>query len=218
MVLLTETYVRADKTMRREEAGESSTARFRFGRPGGERHERRDQQNPEKQSFHAQVLAMPRDVGTECSQQLIRIDIHHSGHIFGKGQLIQSLAHQPAQTHDRFATHQNVEPELSLQFFQWRRRRITQNEFWPERFFQSPRKRFRGKFRARLMSRTHCYQNRVLERREIAMLAKLEFLLEIAGEIVMPRELNGGTKRCVSLHKDFSRRLAAARAASDLCE
>src|SRR6266446_8344624 len=128
----------------------------------------------------------------ECnfSEQLIRIDIDGHGHVFGKRQLIQRLAHEPAQTHDRFATHQNVEPELSLQFFQWRRRRIPQNEFRPERFFQSPRQRFRGKFRARLMSGTHCYQNRVLEGREIATLAKLEFLLEIAGEIVMPRELN----------------------------
>jgi hypothetical protein len=51
------------KIMRHEEAGESSTARFRLRRPGGERHERRDQQNPGKQFFHAQVLAMPRDVG-----------------------------------------------------------------------------------------------------------------------------------------------------------
>src|ERR1700682_439528 len=128
----------------------------------------------------------------ECSfsEQLMRIDIDGHGDVFGKRQLIQSLAHQPAQTHDRFAAHQNVEPELSLQLFQWCWRRITQNEFRPERFSQSPRQRFRGKFRARLMSRTHCYQNRVLERREIATLAKLEFLLEIAGEIVMPRELN----------------------------
>src|SRR5207244_12648183 len=109
-------------------------------------------------------------------------------------------------------------PELSLQFFQRRRRRITQNEFRSERFFQSPRQRFCGEFRACLMSRAHCYQNRVLERREIATLAKLEFLLEIAGEIVVPRELTGGTKRCVSLHKDFSRCLAAASPASDLCE
>src|SRR5467141_601446 len=67
----------------------------------------------------------------ECnfSEQLIRIDIYRDRHVFGKRQLIQRLAHEPAQTHDRFATHQNVEPELSLQLFQWRRRGVTQNKF-----------------------------------------------------------------------------------------
>src|ERR1700682_2032612 len=101
----------------------------------------------------------------ECSfsEQLMRIDIDGHGDVFGKRQLIQSLAHEPAQTHDRFATHQNVKPELSLKLFPWRRRRITQNEFRPERFVQSPRQRFCGKFRACLMGGAHCYQDRVLE-------------------------------------------------------
>ena len=40
------------------------------------------------------------------------------------------------------------------------------------------------------MSRTRGDQDRVFEWREIAAFTELESLLEIAGEIVMPRELN----------------------------
>ena len=68
------------------------------------------------------------------------------------------------------------------------------------------------------MRGTHGDQNRVLERRKIAALAKFEFLLEIAGEIVVPRELNRRTERRVSLHKNFARRFAASRATGHLRE
>jgi len=58
----------------------------------------------------------------------------------------------------------------------------------------------------------------VFERREIATLAKLEFLLEVAGEIVVPRELNGWTERCVGLNKNVARCFAATRPSGDLRE
>src|SRR5204862_4085930 len=58
--------------------------------------------------------------------------------------------------------------------------------------------------------------DRMCERREIAALAEFKFLLEIAGEIVVPCKLNRRTKRCVSLHKDFARRFAASGASGDL--
>src|SRR5580704_6064712 len=66
------------------------------------------------------------------------------------------------------------------------------------------------------MRRTDGNQNRVLERRETAALTKLEFLLKVAGEIVMPRKLDGRTERRVGLHKHLSRRLASSRATSHL--
>src|SRR5436190_9164006 len=61
-------------------------------------------------------------------------------------------------------------------------------------------------------------QDRVFERGEIAPLTKLEFLLEIAGEIVMPGKLNRGTKWRVSLHENFAGRFAAPGASGDLSE
>ena len=68
------------------------------------------------------------------------------------------------------------------------------------------------------MCRTHRDQDRVLERREIATLAKLELLLEVTGEIVMPRKLDRRTERRVSLHKNFARRFAATGPPRHLCE
>src|ERR1043166_7286556 len=61
-------------------------------------------------------------------------------------------------------------------------------------------------------------QNRVLERWEIAALTELEFLLKVAGEVVVPRKLNGRTKCRVSLHEDLARRFAAPSASGDLRE
>ena len=68
------------------------------------------------------------------------------------------------------------------------------------------------------MRRTHGDQNGVFEWREIATLAELEFLLEIAGEIMVARELNRRDERRERLHKHFARRLAAAGASGDLRE
>src|SRR5204862_1551050 len=68
------------------------------------------------------------------------------------------------------------------------------------------------------MRGTDCNQDRVFKRREIAALANLQFLLEITGEIVVSRELNGWRKWGVSLHEDFTRRFAAASASGDLRE
>ncbi len=58
----------------------------------------------------------------------------------------------------------------------------------------------------------------MFEWREIAAFTELELLLEIAGEIVMSRELNRGAERRVSLYENLTRCLAAASASSDLCE
>ena len=66
------------------------------------------------------------------------------------------------------------------------------------------------------MGRAHRDQDRVLEWRKIAALAKVEFLLEIASEIVMPRKLNRWRKRGVSLHKHFARSFAASGASRHL--
>ena len=63
------------------------------------------------------------------------------------------------------------------------------------------------------MGRTHRNQYRMPERGKIAALPEFQFLLEIAREIVMPRELDGGAEGRVGLHKNFARRFATARAA-----
>src|SRR5438477_12890231 len=68
------------------------------------------------------------------------------------------------------------------------------------------------------MSRTHGDQDCVFEWREIAAFTKLQFLLEIAGEIVVARTLNRGAERRVSLHENLTRCLAAAGASGHLCE
>src|SRR5205085_11692122 len=68
------------------------------------------------------------------------------------------------------------------------------------------------------MRRAHRDQNRVLEWREIAAVTEFEFLLEIAGEIVMPRKLNRCALWCVRLHKNFAGRLASPGASSYLRE
>src|SRR5438093_13476144 len=68
------------------------------------------------------------------------------------------------------------------------------------------------------MSRTHGDQDSVFEWREIAAFTKLQFLLEIAGEIVVARKLDRGAERRVSLHKNLTRCLAATSASGHLCE
>src|ERR1700746_371291 len=66
------------------------------------------------------------------------------------------------------------------------------------------------------MRRTHRDQDRVFEWREIAAFAELKFLLEVACEIMVARELNRGRKRSVGLHENFAGCLAAAGAAGYL--
>src|SRR6266850_5447847 len=68
------------------------------------------------------------------------------------------------------------------------------------------------------MSRTHRNQYRMPERGKVAALPKFQFLLEIAREIVMPRELDGGAEGRVGLHENFARRFAPARATRNLRE
>ena len=66
------------------------------------------------------------------------------------------------------------------------------------------------------MRRAHRDQDRVLERRKIAALTELEFLLVIAGEIVVPRKLDRRAKWRVSLHKHLAVRFSASRASGYL--
>src|SRR4029453_2783426 len=66
------------------------------------------------------------------------------------------------------------------------------------------------------MRGTHRDEDRVFERRKVATLAKFEFLLEIACEIVMARKLDRWRKRRVSLHKHFARGFAPPGAPGDL--
>ena len=63
---------------------------------------------------------------TSVLEQLIRIDVHSDGDIFGERKLIEHFADETAQAHDRFAANQDVETELALQFFQRSRRRRAQ--------------------------------------------------------------------------------------------
>ena len=58
----------------------------------------------------------------------------------------------------------------------------------------------------------------MLEWWKIAALTKFEFLLKIAGEIVVARKLDRGTKRRVSLYKNFTGRFSSSGASGDLCE
>ena len=59
-------------------------------------------------------------------------------------------------------------------------------------------------------------QNRMPERGKVAALPEFQFLLEIAREIVMPRELNRGAEGGIGLHENFARRFAPAGAARNL--
>ena len=68
------------------------------------------------------------------------------------------------------------------------------------------------------MAGTNGDQNGVLKWWKIAALTKLELLLEITGEVMMPRELNRGRKRSVGLHKNFPWGLTSPGASSHLCE
>src|SRR6516165_10044885 len=55
-------------------------------------------------------------------------------------------------------------------------------------------------------------QNRVFEWWKITALAKLQFLFDITGEVVVPRKLDRRRKRRVTLDENFSRRFAASGA------
>ena len=58
----------------------------------------------------------------------------------------------------------------------------------------------------------------MFERREIATLSELQFLFEVTSEIMVPRELNRRTERCVGLDKNFTGLFAAPCAPRHLCE
>src|SRR5580693_10096229 len=68
------------------------------------------------------------------------------------------------------------------------------------------------------MLRPNRDQHCMLERWKIATLAKFELLLKIAGEVVMPRELDRRTKRCVGLNENLAGRFTAAGSARHLSE
>ena len=108
--------------------------------------------------------------------------------------------------------------DLSLQLFERRRRGRAKHKFLGQRFPQPARQSLGGKLSARLVLRADRDQHCMSERREITALAELQLLLEIPGEIVMPRELNGRTKRRVGLDENFARRFAAARPSGHLGE
>ena len=55
-----------------------------------------------------EVTSLPR------LQQLIRIDVDGDNDVFGEGQFVDGFADEAAQTHDGFATSQDVEAELAL--------------------------------------------------------------------------------------------------------
>jgi hypothetical protein len=73
---------------------------------------------------------------------------------------------------------------------QRRRSGLAKCELLRQRFFQSTRESFRGKTGARFVFRAHGNKHDMLERRKIAAFPKLYLLLEVTGEIVVPRELN----------------------------
>src|ERR1051325_9351470 len=64
----------------------------------------------------------------------------------------------------------------------------------------------------------HRDQNRMFKWRKIATFAEFELLLKIAGEIVMPRELNRRTKWSEGLHENFTGPFAATGTTSDLSQ
>jgi len=145
-------------------------------------------------------------------QELIWIDIHRDCDVFRHLQLVERFANQPAQAHDGGASQENVKTILSRQFFQRRGRGFGHHEFFRQRFAEFPAECFRGKFPALLMRRMNCYEHCMLEWWKIAALAKFQFLLDVAREIVMARKLDRGRKRGLALYENFSGRLAAAGA------
>src|SRR5438094_3182009 len=111
-----------------------------------------------------------------------------------------------------------MKPDLHLQFFQRSRCGVTEYEFLAERFFETAHQSFGRQFRPAFMRGADRDQDSVFEWRKIAAFPKLQFLLEVAREIVMPRKLDRGTKRRVSLDENFARRFTATCPARDLGE
>ena len=103
-------------------------------------------------------------------------------------------------------------------FLQRRGRGRAELEFLGERFPQAAGQGFGGKAGARLVLGADGDEDDVRERREVAVLAEFELLFEIAGEIVVARELDRGTERREGLDEDFALHFAAAGAAGDLGE
>ena len=65
-------------------------------------------------------LRRRKQPGVSLLEQLIRIHIHRDEDVFGERQLVERLANEAAEAHDRFAAEENVETELALQFLQRR--------------------------------------------------------------------------------------------------
>ena len=59
-------------------------------------------------------------------------------------------------------------------------------------------------------------QDGMLKRREIASLTKFQFLLHVAGKIMMSSKLNRGTEGSVTLNQHLTRRLTTASASGHL--
>jgi len=61
------------------------------------------------------AIASPRGpCASQNLQQLVRIDVHGDGHVFGERQFTERFADEPTQAHDGFAADQDVEAKLAL--------------------------------------------------------------------------------------------------------
>ena len=85
-------------------------------------------------------------------------------------------------------------------------------------FADSPVDRLCGKFRTPLVFGADMNHEQMEERRVLAPLSEVDFLLPEALKIVVSRELDGGTKRSRALDIDFSGHVSSACATGDLSQ
>jgi hypothetical protein len=137
-------------------------------------------------------------------------------HIVGKCQLFDGRSDVLTKATDRLRSKENLVSIISLGPFDRGRHHRMQGHTRFQLVVYPAMDGFRRKLRAPLMFRTDMDHEQMDKRGVLTPLPKLNFLLPEPLKIMMPRELDRGTKWGRTLNIDFARHVASTGAAGDL--
>src|SRR5205085_12121720 len=100
-----------------------------------------------------------------------------------KRQFIKHLSNQTAKSHDGAAAEQKAKTELSVQFFERRRRRVADREFLGQSFAQSASQCFGRELAAGFMGGADGDETSMLKGRKLAPLTTFQLLHDVTSEI-----------------------------------
>jgi len=148
------------------------------------------------------------------------ININREGNLVGQGEGLGELRQSLAELAHALDAEHDLMPVVSFRAEQ-RRGRRSHNDYVFYVTYDLVYFAFEmlgGEFDFVFVAAAQREHGNAAERRVFELLAKLDFLLVKADEIVPPRELNRGMVRGEGLDKDFAFNVTAPGAPGDLCE